>query len=255
MNLTHGDLQGNGGHSEDRTSYNASMTPWNEIFQNPLDVVGFALYLLVFPLYHGLYPLLARRSPHGTAKGRLDLLRRSWIQGLIERRDILLAAQQTRNLTMMNSLLGSAALILLGMTANVLLTYPKVAAQVAHPESWDLHPGAVSAKLYLLILVFAVAFSFYMAALRRLGQFNLVVGADPALIEAEEGPPVDYLTGLINKASNRYTLGVRAFFSAFPLFAWLFDPWVFLALTLFFGIKFMGFQDFGSRLKNRAKTR
>ena len=74
----------------------------------------------------------------------------------------------------MNSLLGSAALILLGMTANALLTYPKVAAQVAHPENWDLHPGAVSAKLFLLILVFSVAFSYYMSALRRLGQFNLV---------------------------------------------------------------------------------
>ena len=79
------------------------------------------------------------------------------IEGLVQRRDIVAAAQQTRNLTMMNSLLGSASLILLGMTANVLLTYPKVPAQVVHPESWDLHPGAVSAKLYLLILVFAVA--------------------------------------------------------------------------------------------------
>ena len=227
------------------------MTPWNELFQSSVDVVGFALYLLVFPIYHGLYPFLARNSPHGTAKGRMDLLRRSWIEGLVERRDIVVAAQQTRNLTMMNSLLGSASLILLGMTANALLTYPKVPDQVAHPASWDLHPGAVSAKLYLLILVFAVAFSYYMAALRRLGQFNLVIGADPALIEAEEGPAVDYLTALINKASNRYTLGVRAFFSAFPLFAWLFDPWVFIILTVFFGAKFAGFQDFARLLKAR----
>jgi uncharacterized membrane protein len=225
------------------------MTPWNDLFQTRLDIVGFGFYLLVFPVYHGLYPILARKSPHGTAKGRMDLLRRSWIEGLVERRDIVAAAQQTRNLTMMNSLLGSAALILLGMTANVLLTYPKVVAQVAHPESWDLHPGAVSAKLYLLIFVFAVAFSYYMSALRRLGQFNLVIGADPALIEAEEGPAVDYLTALINRASNRYTLGVRTFFSAFPLFAWLFDPWLFLMLTVFFGAKFVGIQDFTRLLK------
>ena len=227
------------------------MSPWSDLLQSRLDVVGLVLYLLVFPIYHGLYPLLARRSPHGTAKGRMDILRRSWIEGLVERRDIAVAAQQTRNLTMMNSLLGSAALILLGMTANVLLTYPKVAAEVAHPASWDLHPGAVSAKLYLLILVFAMAFSYYMAALRRLGQFNLVIGAEPALIEAEEGSAVDYLTNLINKASNRYTLGVRAFFSAFPLFAWLFDSWLFLAFTLFFAARFVGFQDFARLLKRR----
>lgn len=227
------------------------MSPWNDLLQSKVDVIGLTIYLLIFPVYHTIYPLLAKALPHRTAKGRMDIMRRSWIEGLVERRDIVAGAQQTRNLTMMNSLLGSAALILLGMTANVLLTYPKVSAEVAHPESWDLHPGAVSAKLYLLIMVFAVAFSYYMAALRRLGQFNLVIGADPALVEDEEGSMVDYLTALINKASNRYTLGVRAFFSAFPLFAWLFDPWVFLALTLFFGIKFAGFQDFAYILKRR----
>ena len=228
------------------------MSPWNDLLQSRLDVIGIVVYLAVFPVYHGLYPLLAKALPHRTAKGRMDILRRSWIAGLVERRDIVAGAQQTRNLTMMNSLLGSASLILLGMTANVLLTYPKVAAAVAHPESWDLHPGAVAAKLYLLILVFAVAFSYYMAALRRLGQFNLVIGADPALIESEEGSTVDYLTALINKASNRYTLGVRAFFSAFPLFAWLFDSWVFLLLTLFFAAKFVGFQDFARLVKRRG---
>ena len=225
------------------------MSPWNDLLQSPVDAIGLALYVLVFPVYHSLYPLVARRSPHGTAKGRMDIMRRSWIEGLIERREIVAAAQQTRNLTMMNSLLGSAALILLGMTANILLTYPKVSTQIAHPESWDLHPGAVSVKLYLLILVFAMAFSYYMSALRRLGQFNLVVGADPKLVDSEEGSMVDYLTALINRASNRYTLGVRAFFSSFPLFAWLFDSWVFLGLTLFFGIKFLAFQDFGRLLK------
>lgn len=225
------------------------MQVWAELIQSKVDLVGFVLFLLVFPVYHGVYPLLSRIRPHATAKGRMDILRRSWIKGLVERRDIVAAAQQTRNLTMMNSLLGSASLILLGMTANILLTYPKVAAGVLHPASWDLHPDATAAKFYLLIIVFALAFSYYMSALRRLGQFNLVIGAEPNLIESEEGSTVSYLTALINRASNRYTLGVRAFYSAFPLFAWLFDPWMFLILTSLFGIKFFLVQDFARLLK------
>ncbi len=229
------------------------MAPWSELFQNRVDVVGFVLYLLVFPIYHGVYPWLASFSPHSTAKGRLDVIRRSWIAGLVERRDITAAAQQTRNLTMMNSLLGSASLILLGMTVNILIRFPGMSAEVSHPSSWDLHPASVAAKLYLLIFVFAAAFSYYMAALRRLGQFSLAIGADPAVIEAEEGSPVDYLTNLVNKASNRYTLGVRSFFAAFPLFAWLFNSWLFLALTLFLAIKFVSFQDFRRILGRRAK--
>jgi len=214
--------------------------------------MGLVLYLLVFPAYHGLYPLLARRRPHSTAKGRMDLLRRSWIERVIRERDVVAAAQTTRNLAMTNSLLGSAALILMGMTANLLLSYPKVPDAV-QPAGWEAHPAALTAKLYLLIVVFAVAFSYYMAALRRLGQFNLVIGADPELIDREEGSSAAYLTELINRASNRYTLGVRAFFSAFPLFAWLFDSWLFLGLTLFFAIKFVVFQDF-TRLLRPARS-
>lgn len=222
---------------------------WRELVANPVDVVGLTLYLLVFPIYHGLYPFLARHRPHSTAKGRMDVLRRSWIERVIKERDVVAAAQTTRNLAMTNSLLGSAALILMGMTANLLLSYPK-APDAVHPASWEAHPAALTAKLYLLIVVFAVAFAYYMAALRRLGQFNLVIGADPELIEREEGSSIDYLTELINRASNRYTLGVRAFFSAFPLFAWLFDSWLFLVLTLFFAVKFVIFQDF-TRLLHR----
>lgn len=225
------------------------MSPWNALVQSPPDLIGLIVFILVFPVYHGLYPLVTRRRPHSTAKGRMDIMRRSWIERLVERGDVVAAAQQTRNLTMMNSLLGSAALILLGMTANILLRYPRLSDEITHPESWDAQPDVVALKLYLLILVFALAFSYYMSALRRLGQFNLVVGADPKLVDSEEGSMVDYLTELLNRASNRYTLGVRTFFSAFPLFAWLFDPWIFLGLTLFFGIKFITFQDFRRILK------
>lgn len=227
------------------------MSPWQDLFQSPLDVIGFVLFLVVFPVYHGVYPLLTRSNPHNTAKGRMDIMRRSWIEGLIERRDIATGAQQTRNLTMQNSLLGSAALILMGMTANALLTYPRVVTSVAHPQSWESNPGAVSAKLYLLILVFAIAFSYYMASLRRLGQFVLVIGADPDLVDREEGSMVDYLTNLVNTASNRYTLGVRSFFSAFPLFAWLFDPWAFIVITSFLAFKFVGLQDFTRIVRDR----
>lgn len=224
---------------------------WTHLFQSPLDVIGFGLFLVVFPIYHGLYPLATRRNPHQTAKGRMDIMRRSWIEGLVERGDIIAGAQQTRNLTMQNSLLGSAALILMGMTANALLTYPKVVSSVAHPQSWESNPEAVSAKLYLLILVFAIAFSYYMASLRRLGQFVLVIGTDPQVVDREEGSMVDYLSNLINKASNRYTLGVRTFFAAFPLFAWVFDPWAFIGITAFLAFKFMGLQDF-TRLLRRS---
>ena len=74
---------------------------WLELFQEPLDYWGFALYIVVFPIYHGIYPIvLMRLFPRQAARTRFDSFRTSWIEGILERKDYLLAAQQTRNLTM-----------------------------------------------------------------------------------------------------------------------------------------------------------
>jgi len=230
------------------------MEDWLVPFKTPFDVVGFVLFLLVFPVYHLLYPWLARVLPGRAARSRFDLFRESWIEGLIERRDIIAAAQQTRNLTMVNSILVSSALILLGLTANVLVRAIPVTDSAPDLADWFLHPSALREKLYLLMIVFALAFSFFMTSLRHLGHFVLVIGADPKLVEAHEGSPVKYFAALINRASHRYTMGVRCLYSAVPLFGWLFDSRLFLVLTLFWAVKFVGFQDF-ARLLRRGERR
>lgn len=214
------------------------------LFEYPVDAAGFILFVLIFPIYHAVYPRLMRLFPNYAAKMRLDLYRRSWIEGLLERRDIIAAAQQTRNLTMVNSLLASSALLLMGVTANILVKLPQVSEDLPHIGTWEAHPDVLAAKLLLLIVVFGVAFGYFMTSLRHLGHFSLVIGADPRLVEEHEGSSVDYFAALINRASNRHTLAVRCLYSASPLFLWLFDPWLFIALTLFWGLKFIAFQDF-----------
>ncbi len=224
---------------------------WLGLFEHPLDLAGFVLFVLFFPLYHAVYPWLIRILPKRAAKARLDRLRRSWIEGLIERREVLTAAQQTRNLTMVNSLLASSALILMGFTANILIRLPQISEEIPHPLAWEIHPDNLAIKLLLLIIVFGVSFAYSMTSLRHLGHFNLVIGADPKLIEELEGSSVDYLTSLVNRGSNRYTLAVRSLYSASSLFLWLFDPGLFIAATLFWGIKFVIFQDFVPVLRRR----
>jgi len=228
---------------------------WLALFRDPVDLIGFVLFALVFPIYHAVYPRIMRLFPNQSAKVRMDRFRRSWIEGLLERRDYLLAAQQTRNLAMVNSLLASSALILMGVTANMLLNLSAVSRGTGEIRTWMQGPDVVSAKLLLLIVVFGVAFAYCMSSLRHLGHFNLVIGADPSVLDAEEGSAVDYFATLINRASNRYTLGVRCLYSASPLFLWLFDPWLFLGLTLFWSVKFIAVQDFGHVLRKRHRDR
>lgn len=225
---------------------------WLAVFSQPVDILGFTLFVVLFPIYHGLYPWLMRILPNRAAKVRLDRLRSSWIEGLIERRDMISAAQQTRNLTMVNSVMASSALILMGFTSNILIQWPQVAAELPHLPGAHTHPDTIQAKLMLLIMIFGVAFGYCMTSLRHLGHFNLVIGADPELVEEFEGSSVEYFSSLINHASNRYTLAVRCLYSASAVFFWLFDPWLFIAATLFWGIKFVILQDF---VPNRRRNR
>lgn len=225
---------------------------WFHLIERPVDLAGAVLFLLLFPVYHAAYPLLMRWFPRRAVKVRIDELRRSWVAGLVERRDFVTAAQQTRNLTMVNSLLGSSALILMGVTANMLLRLPEL-EKTAPAEAWTTEPETLGLKLLLLVVVFGVAFGYCMASLRHLGHFNMVIGADPEVIGATEGEAVEYLSDLVSRASNRYTLAVRCFYSASPIFLWLFDPWLFVAMTAFWGLKFVGRQDFARR--GRASER
>jgi uncharacterized membrane protein len=217
---------------------------WLLTFSNPIDIVAIILFIIVFPIYHLIYPFVTRIFRKQVARKRFDLFRESWIEGLIERRDIIAAAQQTRNLTMVNSVLVSSSLILMGVVGNLLLQMPQVTDTGIAPNNWVEHPDIIRVKLYLLIFVFAVAFSYFMTALRHLGHFVLVIGANPDLVKEHKGSPVKYYSSLINRASYRYTLGVRSLYSAIALFGWLFDPYIFIVIVIFFGVKFIFFQDF-----------
>jgi uncharacterized membrane protein len=189
--------------------------------------------------------------PNHAAKVRMDDMRRSWIERLLRDSDIITAAQQARNLTMANSLVASSSLILMGFTANILIRLPEVDSEILELQPLVAHPDELAVKLLLLIFVFGVGFGYAMTALRHLGHFTLVVGADPEVIERHEGSAVEYLSALINRASNRSTLAMRCMYSASPLFLWLIDVKLFIALTLIWGIKFICFQDFAHVLRQR----
>lgn len=232
-----------------------TLEQWRVLLASPVDLVGLILFVLFFPIYHGIYPWLMLLFPNRAAKVRLDEYRRSWIEVLIDSGQRIVAVQQTRNLTMVNSLLASSALILMGFTANLLTRIPEVAQDLHQvTPGWHSSP-TVTLKLMLLVIVFSVAFAYCMTALRHLGHFNLVIGADPKVLDRREGSAVDYLSALINRASNRSTLAVRCLYSASPLFLWLFDSRLFLGLTVLWGVKFIAFQDFAHVLKGHERRR
>lgn len=202
-------------------------------FERPVDAVAFALWLVVFPLYHMLYPRLVRWLPGRTTAQQVDALRRSWISRVLAKGDVTEAAQLTRNLAMVNTFLASSALILLGFAANTVFARA---------------PGGdpAGARLLVIAVVLALAFGHFINSLRHIGHFNLTIGADTALVERLHGSAVDHFSGLLARASRRHTQGVRSLYSVFPLFLWLFDGWLFLGVTAVWAVWFLA-QDWARR--------
>lgn len=205
-----------------------------DAFTRPLDAIAFALWTLVFPVYHQLYPRLPRWLPGRTMAEQVDTLRRSWIARILATNDIVTAAHQTRNLNMVNTFLASSCVILIGFAANM------VVGRDVPP------PPPTYARVVLIIILLAVAFAYFVNSLRHLGHFTLTIGADPALVDKLHGSATDYFCNMIARASLRYTQGLRALYSIFPLFLWLYDPWLFLAVTVLWACWFVA-QDFPRR--------
>jgi uncharacterized membrane protein len=201
-------------------------------FERPVDVAAFALWLAVFPLYHMIYPRLARWLPGRTTIEQVDALRRSWIARVLEKGEVVEAAQLTRNLNMVNTFLASSALILLGFAANSII---------------GRGPDPGTARIVAIIVVLAMAFGYFVNSLRHIGHFNLTIGADTALVDKVYGSAIDHFSGLLARASRRYTQGIRALYSVFPLFLWIFDSWLFLAATAAWAFWFLA-QDFLKRM-------
>ena len=201
--------------------------------KGPVDILGFALWVAVFPLYHTLYPRFARWIPGRTMAEQVDTLRRSWVSRVLASGDIVAAAHQTRNLNMVNTFLASSSVILIGFAANMV---------VGHTPLED----AEVARVVLVMVVLAAAFAHFVNSLRHIGHFTLTIGADPKLVDEMHGSAVDYFSGILARASLRYTQGVRTLYSVFPLFLWIFDRWLFLGATALWAAWFV-VQDFPRR--------
>lgn len=204
-----------------------------DAFTRPLDGVAFALWILVFPLYHQIYPRLPRWLPGRTMAEQVDTLRRSWIARILASGDIVAAAHQTRNLNMVNTFLASSAVILIGFAANMVI-------------GGDPPPPATYARVICIIILLAISFAYFVNSLRHLGHFTLTIGADPALVDKLHGSATDYFCNMIARASLRYTQGLRALYSVFPLFLWLYNTWLFLGITVLWALWFLA-QDFPRR--------
>lgn len=198
-----------------------------------LDCLATAIFLICTIGYHSIYyPYRLSRMPMSTAKGKINLYRRSWVEEIVEKRDILTAVHQVRNLTMVATMFTSSSLLILGVTANIFMT--------------KYSPGTdiFSIKVYLLMTLFGTSFLLFLFSLRHLNYFSILIGAKKEVVESTEKDMVEMLSERLNLAMNRYTLGARCFYYSLAVMAWFFSTWAFIAITLLVTLMVIATRDF-----------
>jgi uncharacterized membrane protein len=199
----------------------------------PIDIFALLIFFICTVGYHGIYyPYRMRKTPMSTAKGKIDLYRRSWVENIIERGDAITAVHQVRNLTMVATLFSSSSLLIIGAITNIFLS-------IEAPEF------IFRVKVYLLLAIFGSSFLFFLFSLRHLNYFTVLVGAKRQVVE-EVGDVgmVDLLSRRVNLAMNRYTLGARCYYYSLAVIAWFFSVYVFIAITILVTALVIATRDF-----------
>jgi uncharacterized membrane protein len=204
-----------------------------------LDVLALAVFFVCTVGYHNIcYPYMLSRHPMRTAKGKINIYRKSWVENVIEEGDVSTAVHQIRNLTMVATLFASSSLLILGVITNLYLTR-------YHPLLALGRLDVFSIKVYLLMTLFGVSFLLFLFSLRHLNYFTVLIGAKREVVEDIEG--IDMATMLadrMNLAMNRYTLGARCYYYSMAVLAWFFSTWAFITITVIITLMVIITRDF-----------
>ena len=137
----------------------------------------------------------------------------------------ILAVQSLRNTIMGSTLMASTAILMCAATATLM------ASAYFHTES-PLLGGAnqklLCVKYMSVMLCFGFTFLCYMQSVRYINHANFLINIP--LHSEDTGCPTfiritpNYVSNVLGKGCNFFTVGTRSFYVAFPLLLWFFSP-------------------------------
>jgi uncharacterized membrane protein len=197
------------------------------------DVAALALFMAVWLAYEPLLRRLAR-GRH-VINGDMVAIRRAWMRQMVGRPAMrLLDSQLVGHVLNSASFFASSNLILIAGAAGLLFggegAYRRI---VDVPLLADTPPMLFGLKLALLAATLARGLLAFIWSIRQLNYCAAVIGAAPrdgeeAMLQAYADAAESILTPALS-ASNA---GVRGYYFALAAAAWLFGPFLFIAVTV-----------------------
>jgi uncharacterized membrane protein len=163
-----------------------------------------------------------RSTPMATAMGRHRLIRSAWVETLQDGGRELLAVHTIRNWIMSATLLASTSILFSLGVLGAAFTNDKL-SQIAHQLNFT---GSEDTRLWLfkgliLLVIFLAAFFNFSLAIRAFIHAGFAINlprGDKAAFDKNLGDEE------LDRGAVHYTLGLRAYYLAFPFTLWLFGP-------------------------------
>ncbi|MDH4229028.1 MAG: DUF599 domain-containing protein [Nitrospirota bacterium] len=219
---------------------------WDLIDQHPLDTLAFLVFLSFTIGYHMLYNYLVRRRPELIFKGKINLIRRAWVQKIFDENTGIVGVQTLRNINMAASFLATASVVLIGGLISLLLNLESTQHLFIGPGTGQVRDWLLAIKLLTLIVLFAASLFYFSLCVRLLNHVGMLLGAPPEAIRQATGyDATDFVYNLYAIAGRHYTFGMRSFYFLIPAVLWFLGPTPCILATVSVGFILMKL-DFGT---------
>jgi len=188
-----------------------------------IDIVTYSISLILISAYHVYLRIRVHRDPSYTIQSVNNEARTAWVENIMAEKNGILAVQTLRNSTMAATFLASTGILLMMGTLNLMQNSGKKDS-LLH----TLQSGIVAGdqfeqvKLLILLATFFWAFFSFSMALRMYNHVGYIINSSNE--KQRFYPTPHYVSRLLNRSGNYYSLGMRAYYISVPLVFALFNP-------------------------------
>lgn len=167
----------------------------------------------------------------------MHMYRREWMMQMLQRDNRMSDMSAISTLERNVSFFASSALVILagvltlmGYVDRAIVLFDDLPMAGAQTRlQWE-------AKLALLMVIFVYAFFKFTWSLRQVGFAAVLIGAAPnasvtPLSDEEMRQTSDRVARVVSMAAHHFNFGLRSYYFALAVLAWMVSPWLFIAST------------------------
>jgi len=168
----------------------------------------------------------------------LHMYRREWMMQMMYREnrisDMSAISTLERNVTFFASsalIILAGVLTLLGYIDRAIILFKDLPFASGQTQlQWE-------AKIFLLVVIFVYAFFKFTWSLRQVGFAAVLIGAAPDASRGDIGEDEvrqtsERVARVVSMAAHHFNFGIRSYYFALAVLAWLVSPWLFVAATV-----------------------